>query len=160
MSDICDMCGREGVLCDAGHSGGVDEVFCEHHLPGRIVLAEHYDGLRDQPGGVDITVLCEECWDAMPGESDMIGPNNPSLEMHDLDGQGERRCFVYAMDAHADYWPAVTDVPCPVDGCDGMVKGAVPGHVPTSRACDDENHRFEARGTASEPTLVLYPEED
>lgn len=63
------------------------------------------------------------------------------------------------------YWPAVTDVPCPVRGCDQAVvwyeAGYVPGYRVCMRAiCDGRydmatiRHRFLASGSADRPTLV------
>lgn len=54
-----------------------------------------------------------------------------------------------------DYWSAVTDVPCPVSRCRGVVRWAEAGRVPGYRICDGRrHHRFLADGTARAPELV------
>ena len=65
-----------------------------------------------------------------------------------------------------DYWDAVTDVPCPVEGCSHTVVWYEAGYVPGYRVCmaalDDRGHydlrtrrhTFYARGNAADPVLV------
>lgn len=104
------------------------------------------------------------------------------IEQHNLDGQGDRDHDVYDMPPTTEpiygvdmqtivgtqptYWPAVTDVPCPVEGCDQHVVWYEAGYVPGYRVCmrridaecfDAESirHRFLAQGNAEAPTLVL-----
>lgn len=74
--------------------------------------------------------------------------------MHNLDGQGERRCHVYDMPpATVDYWDAVTNVPCPC--CpDGLVRWSECGYVPGYRICDGCGRHFLSRGTGSLPKLI------
>ena len=71
----------------------------------------------------------------------------------------------YAMPSRApDYWEAVTNVPCPVPGCDQTVIWYEAGYVPGYRACARREvkgfatgsirHKFLASGTALSPTLV------
>lgn len=36
-----------------------------------------------------------------------------TLTQQNLDGQGDKPTRTYAMAPDPDYWPAVTDVPCP-----------------------------------------------
>ena len=74
------------------------------------------------------------------------------IERLDLDGTGARRTCVYEMPAAADYWPAVTDVPCPCD-CIGVIRWAEAGYVPGYRICDECGRHFQAGGTAAAPTL-------
>lgn len=65
------------------------------------------------------------------------------------------------------YWDAVTDVPCPVEGCDQTVVWYEAGYVPGYRVCmrhiegnkfDRETlrHRLQAGGTTEAPTLINY----
>ena len=75
-------------------------------------------------------------------------------EYHDLDGCGEKQCRVYDMPARGDYWQSVTDVPCPIDGCDGLVQWHEAGYVPGYRICAKCLRHFLARGTAQSPTLI------
>lgn len=86
-------------------------------------------------------------------------------EHHDLDGRGAREHEIYDLAPDPGYWPAVTDVPCPVEGCDQTVVWYEAGYVPGYRVCmrslgegrydsDSIRHRFLARGTADAPTLV------
>jgi hypothetical protein len=49
------------------------------------------------------------------------------LEMHNLDGRGDKRTHVYDMTPREDYWSAVTDVTCPCCGC--FVRWAEAGYV-------------------------------
>ena len=91
------------------------------------------------------------------------------IERHDLHGTGEQDCEVYDMPPNPDYWAAVSDVPCPVEGCDQTVvwyeAGYVPGHrVCMTRAKDEDGylvesiqHRFFARGDSEHPVLVRDP---
>ena len=90
-------------------------------------------------------------------------------EQHDFDGTGARRTAVYDMapappriietadgqrlDAGQEYWPAVTDVPCPAEGCGGTIRWAEAGYVPGYRICDKCGRHFLAGGTATAPTL-------
>jgi hypothetical protein len=84
-------------------------------------------------------------------------------EMHNLDGQGSKRCAVYDLpckamtqqgaDGMLDYWAAVTDVPCPC--CDGgTIRWAEAGYVPGYRVCDGCGRHFLAKGTGEKPTLI------
>lgn len=94
-------------------------------------------------------------------------------ESHNLDGRGWKQRQVYVLPVHtihqeaitwgggaqqaamnyADYWPAVTDVPCP--GCEsGIIRWAENGYVPGYRICDGCGRHYLARGNASEPTLI------
>lgn len=51
------------------------------------------------------------------------------------------------------YWPAVTDVSCPV--CkNGTVRWAEAGNVPGYRLCDACGQRFIAKGNAEQPLLI------
>ncbi len=93
----------------------------------------------------------------------------PRTEPHDLHGTGHVDCEVYDMPPAGradDYWAAVTDVPCPVEGCDHTVLWYEAGYVPGYRVCmaptgednvfDPETltHRFLASGDAERPTLI------
>ena len=53
-----------------------------------------------------------------------------------------------------DYWVSVTDIPCPVEGCQGILRWAESGHVPGYRRCDQCKRGFTAHGTAENPSLV------
>lgn len=109
------------------------------------------------------------------------------IEQYNLDGTGSRDHEVYDMrrgpeillwpdnrpSGQHEYWPAVTDVPCPVEGCGQTVVWYEAGYVPGYRVCmrptgqpgvfdhDSIKHRFLAKGTAEAPTLVrddeLFP---
>lgn len=85
----------------------------------------------------------------------------PPLPTSFIDGAGEKQ--------HRDpyYWDAVTDVPCPVDGCDQTVVWYEAGYVPGYRVCmrriegdkfdyETLRHRLQAGGTAEAPTLTKY----
>lgn len=93
------------------------------------------------------------------------------IEHLNLDGTGPRRTQVYDMPAYcrtregdvrpvapgeasvfAEYWPAVTDVPCPAQ-CGGSVRWAEAGYVPGYRICDRCGRHWLAGGTADAPTL-------
>jgi len=96
------------------------------------------------------------------------------MEPHDLHGIGDREHEVYDMPCvtapvhgggeRRDYWSAVTDVPCPVPGCDQTVIWYEAGYVPGYRVCmkpsgdgydhDSLRHRFIAGGNADAPVLV------
>jgi hypothetical protein len=71
-------------------------------------------------------------------------------------GDGEKRHAVYDMpvlDPH-DYWPSVTDVPCPICNT-GVIRWNEAGYVPGSRICDGCGRFFQARGSiVSGITLV------
>lgn len=91
------------------------------------------------------------------------------IEHHNLDGRGSRPTRVYDLPACTapvysgqgdtiigqtpDYWPAVTDVPCPI--CpDGTIRWAEAGYVPGYRICDGCGRHFLAGGTGEAPTLM------
>ncbi len=96
------------------------------------------------------------------------------LEDHDLHGTGYEPCEVYDMtpDPDGHYWPAVADVPCPVDGCSQAIVWYEAGYVPGYRVCmlpvardamathpagyrqETLHHRFLAGGSTAAPTLV------
>ena len=101
------------------------------------------------------------------------------IEQHDLHGDGLRGHEVYDMplgphirlwpdnrlSEEREYWPAVTDVPCPVEGCTQTVMWYEAGYVPGYRVCmkplggdrfdaDSIKHRFLAKGDANHPVLV------
>jgi hypothetical protein len=100
-------------------------------------------------------------------------------EKHNLHGTGSRKHEVYDMPLgphirlwpdnrpvpQREYWPAVTDVPCPVEGCTQTVLWYEAGYVPGYRVCmaplgdglfDPQSikHRFLAKGDANHPMLV------
>ena len=89
-------------------------------------------------------------------------------EQHDLHGTGDRNHEVYDMPAvGSDYWGAVTDVSCPVEGCTQTVCWYEAGYVPGYRVCMAPaagehgafdlatiRHRFLAKGNLAQPTLV------
>lgn len=71
------------------------------------------------------------------------------------DGTGLRWHDVYVLPASGDgdYWSAVTDVPCPLASCDGVVRWAESGAVPGWRRCDGCQREYLAVGSASAPAL-------
>lgn len=73
----------------------------------------------------------------------------------DSDGTGPRWHDVYVLPASGeDYWASVTDVPCPIPSCSGVVRWAEGGAVPGWRRCDGRGrHEFLAVGSASAPAL-------
>lgn len=72
----------------------------------------------------------------------------------DHDGMGVKDVRSYPMaSAPGDYWAAVTDVPCPCSGCDGMIRWAENGYVPGYRVCNMCGRHFLAGGDSSAPTL-------
>jgi len=79
------------------------------------------------------------------------------IEQHNLDGQGTKPVRVYDMPRSTDendpYWPAITDVPCPVCGS-GTIRWAEAGYVPGYRICDECERHFLAKGNAAAPTLI------
>jgi hypothetical protein len=94
--------------------------------------------------------------------------NEPQVEYHDLHGTGSVLCQVFHVEPCGpyDYWPAVTDIPCPVEGCNQHVLWYEAGYVPGYRVCMRPNddgtfdestirHRFLANGNANDPTLIL-----
>jgi hypothetical protein len=108
----------------------------------------------------------------------VVGSITVTVESYNLDGLGERdheTYYVRSMGEH-DYWPAVTDIPCPVEGCTHTVVWSEAGYVPGYRVCmaslgtgqdglerfdmDTIRHRFQARGNAAQPTLVLLDAEE
>lgn len=77
------------------------------------------------------------------------------IEKLDLDGSGVRRCSVYPMPAGADYWSAVTDVPCPMRLCRGRMRNADAVEL-GYRVCDSCHRHFLAAGNPEKPTLIRY----
>lgn len=92
------------------------------------------------------------------------------IEDHDLHGTGAEPREVYPMAAlyPHDYWGSVTDVPCPVDGCNGTVVWYEAGYVPGFRVCMEQakgkgdgvydmgtiKHCFLAGGDVAQPILI------
>ena len=89
--------------------------------------------------------------------------------VRDEHGTGRREHRLYRMPPHPDYWPAVTDVPCPVDGCVQTVVWYEAGYVPGWRVCmasidveagtydhDSIQHVFRAAGDAAAPTMIRH----
>lgn len=93
------------------------------------------------------------------------------IEMLNLDGNRLRRTRVWDMTPATEpihaadgtdrvigsmpaYWPAVTDVTCPVCNT-GHVRWAEAGYVPGYRICDSCERHFLALGTAKEPKIAL-----
>lgn len=92
------------------------------------------------------------------------------IEQHNLHGDGNHDHEVYDMSPEpGGYWSAVTNVPCPVEGCDQTVVWYEAGYVPGYRVCmaqsgraadgnrydiDSLRHRFHASGNADSPTLI------
>jgi hypothetical protein len=89
-------------------------------------------------------------------------------EEHNLDGTGSRRYAVYDLPATApymqlwggewlterEYWPSVTNVPCPATSCKGFLRWAENGYVPGYRICDSCSRHFLAQGSADSPSVV------
>ena len=75
------------------------------------------------------------------------------IEHHDLDGLGSHPTRVYDLAPHPNYWPAVTDVPCPGE-CGGIVRWAEAGYVPGYRICGGCGRHYMASGTSEAPTLL------
>ena len=61
---------------------------------------------------------------------------------------------IAAAPVHLDYWTAVTDIPCVVDGCSGIIRWAEAGYVPGYRICDGCGRHFQTEGTAEAPVLL------
>jgi hypothetical protein len=76
-----------------------------------------------------------------------------TITRQNLDGQGDRPTRTYAMPRYTDYWSAVTDVPCPLDSCDGMLRWAENGYVPGYRICDHCGRHYLAAGDLTAPVL-------
>lgn len=78
-------------------------------------------------------------------------PRKTNVSLH---GRGEREHELYVMVARppADHWAAITDVPCPVEGCKQTLVWYEAGYVPGYRVCmapdvggfdmDTLRHRF------------------
>lgn len=77
-------------------------------------------------------------------------------ESLNLDGLGNRDMRVYVLPIQDinDYWSSVTDVPCPIDSCDGIIRWYEAGYVPGYRICDKCKRHFMAKGSVKEPKLV------
>ena len=55
-------------------------------------------------------------------------------------------------------WPSITDVPCPLSGCCGILRWAEAGYVPGYRICDGTTkHHFELRRHAADGDGLLAP---
>lgn len=81
---------------------------------------------------------------------------NFHIEQLNLDGKGFRGHRVYTMPSRdPEYWPSVTDVPCPREGCQGTIRWYEAAYVSGYRICDHCEQHFLARGDAQKPTLVL-----
>jgi hypothetical protein len=90
----------------------------------------------------------------------------PRIEYHNLDGEGWRKTHVYDLPptpeidykgqatGRKDYWRSVTDVHCPIDSCEGLIRWAEAGYVAGYRICDRCGRHFQAEGTAEKPTLL------
>jgi hypothetical protein len=78
------------------------------------------------------------------------------IEIRDMHGTGATRHRVYNMPIVEDgeYWPSVTEVPCPA-GCGGVVLWAEAGYVPGYRICDRCDRHYLANGSREAPTLIL-----
>jgi hypothetical protein len=90
------------------------------------------------------------------------------VEEHNIDGTGVAPTHVYYLPPKdieerevagtkmmvREYWPAVTDVACPLVSCDGIIRWAEAGYVPGYRICDRCGRHFLARGDAQSPTLI------
>jgi hypothetical protein len=76
------------------------------------------------------------------------------VENQNNHGTGYQRVRVYPMPVAADgYWPAVTDVPCPI--CEtGTVRWAEAGYVPGYRVCDHCHRHYRAQGNSAAPSLA------
>jgi len=77
-------------------------------------------------------------------------------ENHNLDGNGSKRTQVFDVPSQSsdDYWVSVTDIPCPVATCDGIIRWAEAGYVAGYRICDKCKRHFLAKGNASSPELL------
>lgn len=88
-------------------------------------------------------------------------------EPHNLHGTGDTECCVHPVQSRHphDFWRSVTDIPCPVEGCNQTVLWYEAGYAPGYRACmrhitgdkyDEASiqHRFMASGTAAQPVLI------
>lgn len=70
------------------------------------------------------------------------------------DGRGVKNVRSYPMaSVPGEYWPAVTDVPCPCSGCVGMIRWAEAGYAPGYRVCTECGRHYLAGGNSSAPTL-------
>ena len=79
------------------------------------------------------------------------------IELHNLDGTGFKKCHVYDLIASGgkdDYWASVTDVPCPIKSCNGIIRWAEAGYVSGYRICENCGRHFLAKGNANAPTLI------
>lgn len=77
-------------------------------------------------------------------------------EQHNLDGRGAKRVQVYDLPPVSadDYWSAVTDVPCPVPTCEGVLRWAEAGYSPGYRICDQCKRHYIAKGNAEAPKVL------
>lgn len=79
-------------------------------------------------------------------------------EFHNLDGTRLKRCDVYdippaplalrqvSIGSGAAYWAAVTNTPCPMRHCRGLIRWAEAGNVAGYRICDSCHRHFLAAG--------------
>jgi hypothetical protein len=77
------------------------------------------------------------------------------IEFHNHDGQGSKRTQVYDLPiiSETDYWLNVTDVPCPIQSCDGAIRWHEAGYAPGYRICDKCKRHFLAQGGLTKPVL-------
>ena len=76
------------------------------------------------------------------------------IEILNLSGTGYVRTHVYDVPTADTYWHAVTDVPCPLPSCPGIIRWYEAGYVPAYRICDQCQRHFLGGGTSAAPALI------
>lgn len=120
--------------------GETGDGFCRCGAPATTEVQvgwHNADHPGEQPGG-QYDEICDQCLaEDMPGggpaEAEWLWPLMQT-EMHNLHGVGETEHDVYHMPGPPS-WDAITDVPCPVRGCDQTVLWYEAGYVSGYRVC-------------------------
>lgn len=88
------------------------------------------------------------------------------IEERNIHGTSPVEVEIYTMPRQGDYWASITDVRCPVPGCQQTLVWYEAGYVPGYRVCmrritagtydhDSLRHRFQMDlHSAAEPTLI------
>lgn len=91
-------------------------------------------------------------------ETHALNAEGPAIEPNGPNG-ADREVFLVPSRSSFDFWESVTDVPCPVPGCDQPVVWFEAGFVPGYRAClnpespNETLFEFVASGNALNPRL-------
>jgi len=76
------------------------------------------------------------------------------ITYQNFDGCGSKRTHTYDLPVISnDFWTNVTDIPCPLNSCDGVIRCAEAGYVPGYRICDKCKRHFLAK---QDKNPILY----